>query len=687
MKTLIAVFAVMMAACVAGAEQYERADLLRMMRSADGKERALARQLLPRDSVEWVDEIIAALTDPNEPMWRTASNILCDIANEVSVPGREADRKYVADALLARLAAKPRANEVARILNIVHLVLPEGADVRPIAVYLHDPVLRMNARDALQLAATTEARAALRAELAGAEGTFALALIDSLGLLRDPKAGALLAARTDDKDASVRAALARSQAWTGDARLLWMYWKMLKSAPETVAEAGDAYLLFADAVLMKGGQFDFAMELYAWGAKELSTPHLRAAAIASMGRFGDERVVGVILEAAQREEKGVLDHASLEALAVLQGGAGSKAILDRHAQLLEAFGPSVYGVYGRRGDEVFQPLLLEAVKSSDDYTRRIAALALLDAKSAAGIEVVAKQGEVLEGEARDVLIDRLAMKAIECREKGNGPAAGAAYAGVYRLAITDSDKKFALIGMMRYPTEETFSLIKDMIGEDQLSALPVPFLAGIARALYAANRAEDAERIIDAMTPRIASAEDMQAFLSVVKGGGPELARKLGFVMNWHVIGPFPWSVGAGFSENHINAPAVDLSAAVIPENGDARKWTPQQAGGNGIVDLSGVFGMVTNSAAYAYAEIDVPVVTDAILRMGSDDGIKVWINDAVVHEHNVDRGLAPDQDQAAAKLAAGKNKILIEITQGGGGWNMCLRVVGKDGRPLAFTE
>ena len=461
MKTLIAVLAAMLASSVACAEHYERADLLRMMRSADGKERALARQLLPRESVERVSEIIAALADPSEPVWRTASNILSDIANEVSAPGREAERKYVADALLARLAAKPPADEAARILTIVHLVLPEGADLRPIAAYLDDPAMRMKARDALQLAATSEARTALLDALEKSDGMFTLALADSLGLLRDAQARPALEKRFRDRDPAVRAAAARALAWTGDPQLVRAYKEIVQiAAPETSVETGDAFLLLADAIFANGGHFDEAMNLYAWAARECRDLASRAAAIASMGRSGDDRVVPLILEAARREKKGTLDHAALEALAVVPGAAGSRAILEHHQDLLSAFGSSLYGVYGRRGDEMFLPLLLDALKSDDGYTRRIVTLALLDSNRAAGIEAAAKQGEGLEGEARDLLIDRLAMKAVECRERGDGAAAGAAYAGLYRLVADGTDRQFALAGIDRKSTRLNSSHIQ-----------------------------------------------------------------------------------------------------------------------------------------------------------------------------------------------------------------------------------
>lgn len=665
--------------------QITRPDLLRMMRSGDPKERALARQLLPREGVAVVEDVLAALTDPSEAVQRTAANILSDIGNEISTPGFDANRRRYSDLLLARLAAKPDAAEATRLLNIIPFALSEGADVSPVATYLADPALRGNARDALQLAGTTEAKGALRTALNGAEGTFALALIDALDKLRDAAAHDALVVRMRDPDPAIRAAAARALAWTGDTNLVWAYRDMISRAtPETQVEAGNAYLLLADAAVRNGGNYDFAMYQYYWAVKHLNDAQLKGAAIAGMGRFGDQAVVPWILSTVDKET----EHAALEAFAVIRGDEAARALLDNHAALLKQFGPSIYAAYGRRPEDIFLPLLLQAVDSSDAYTQHVATLALLDTDRPRALQAVAERGVALEGEARAVLIDLLELKAAMYRRANNAASAGAAYAGLYRLATSEEDRHFALDGMMQYPSEDAFALVKDLIGQDQLKDLSVPFLAGIARALYASSRPEDAGRILDTVVPRITTPADMQAFMGAVQGGGPELARRLGFVTHWHVIGPFPWAMADAFSANPIDAPGVDLAASIAGPKGEARMWKPYEAGGaNAIVDLSGLFGMVSNAAAYAYAEVTASEATDIVLRAGSDDGIKIWVNDAVVHEHNVDRGLAVDQDQAPAKLVAGKNRILVEITQGGGGWNMCLRLTQPDGRPLEFTQ
>jgi hypothetical protein len=63
---------------------------------------------------------------------------------------------------------------------------------------------------------------------------------------------------------------------------------------------------------------------------------------------------------------------------------------------------------------------------------------------------------------------------------------------------------------------------------------------------------------------------------------------------------------------------------------------------------------------------------------------VKAWLNGAVVHSNNIDRGMVIDQDMAPIKLKKGANQLMLKISQGGGGWSACARIVGSDGQPIA---
>ena len=100
-------------------------------------------------------------------------------------------------------------------------------------------------------------------------------------------------------------------------------------------------------------------------------------------------------------------------------------------------------------------------------------------------------------------------------------------------------------------------------------------------------------------------------------------------------------------------------------------------------VELSGLFPNKSSCVAYLKTQIIAPQDCDAQLLLGSDDGVKAWLNGAVVHSNNTDRFAVPDQDRAPIKLKKGPNLLLLKITQGGGGWLACARVVSRDGAPI----
>jgi hypothetical protein len=99
-------------------------------------------------------------------------------------------------------------------------------------------------------------------------------------------------------------------------------------------------------------------------------------------------------------------------------------------------------------------------------------------------------------------------------------------------------------------------------------------------------------------------------------------------------------------------------------------------------VDLEELIGG-DKRAAYLRATIDSPIEHEAVLELGSDDGIKVWLDGAEVHGNNVFRGHRPAQDTVPVTLRKGPNSLMLKIVEEGGGWAASARVIGPDGKPL----
>ncbi len=148
--------------------------------------------------------------------------------------------------------------------------------------------------------------------------------------------------------------------------------------------------------------------------------------------------------------------------------------------------------------------------------------------------------------------------------------------------------------------------------------------------------------------------------------------------------GPFirDWLVTAPYRQPGANGAMTVFNIEFPPEKpGEDVKWYVAPAGDS--IALAAFFPGQESCVAYLKAEITAPKATDAILLMGSDDGIKAWLNGQVVHSNNIDRGQVTDQDIAPVKLKQGANDLVLKITQGGGGWSACARLVGADGFPI----
>jgi len=104
--------------------------------------------------------------------------------------------------------------------------------------------------------------------------------------------------------------------------------------------------------------------------------------------------------------------------------------------------------------------------------------------------------------------------------------------------------------------------------------------------------------------------------------------------------------------------------------------------GTSGLIEIDKVLDG-QDRVAYLRTRIASAKAQDAVLLVGSDDGVKIWLNGRVVHANNAVRPCAPDQDKAPIQLKQGSNALLVKVTQGGGEWSVCVRLRSPDGNNL----
>ncbi|MGQ9730323.1 MAG: 3-keto-disaccharide hydrolase [Candidatus Zipacnadales bacterium] len=100
------------------------------------------------------------------------------------------------------------------------------------------------------------------------------------------------------------------------------------------------------------------------------------------------------------------------------------------------------------------------------------------------------------------------------------------------------------------------------------------------------------------------------------------------------------------------------------------------------VVDLAKLVGG-NNRAVYLRSRVTSPRAQRALLEVGSDDAIVVWVNGQRVHSNKVFRPVTPWEDQVEINLNAGENVLLLKVVQGSGGWGACARIRGLDGKDI----
>jgi hypothetical protein len=124
--------------------------------------------------------------------------------------------------------------------------------------------------------------------------------------------------------------------------------------------------------------------------------------------------------------------------------------------------------------------------------------------------------------------------------------------------------------------------------------------------------------------------------------------------------------------------PASVVPVAGMKQDVDGEKLTWKRFNTDqGLVDfLDGArTGSYDFCIGYAWTEVEVPEACDAWLGIGSDDGLKIWLNGELVNDKWTARTSRLDDDVVPLRLRAGKNHFLIKIQNVKGHWSFTARL------------
>ena len=148
-------------------------------------------------------------------------------------------------------------------------------------------------------------------------------------------------------------------------------------------------------------------------------------------------------------------------------------------------------------------------------------------------------------------------------------------------------------------------------------------------------------------------------------GRPPDIARHMGFVMGWKIVGPFDNTDDRGWEAVYPPETKVDLASEYDGQTGKIRWIDHATTDDYGLVDLTKALDKHKGAVAYAYTEFLADRGQPCDLRLCCINANKVWLNgELLTANHVYHANDVIDQYVGRGTLKPGKNSILIKVCQ-----------------------
>lgn len=160
------------------------------------------------------------------------------------------------------------------------------------------------------------------------------------------------------------------------------------------------------------------------------------------------------------------------------------------------------------------------------------------------------------------------------------------------------------------------------------------------------------------------------------------------YLKEWLLCGPIPALTGAESNIDAIRFPGMYTDflqssggeANISPAAGQAVSfpggsctWV-RHVSPDAAIDLDAAVGKADRVVAYAFCQVDSAKQQACVLALGSNDGVRAWLNGEAVLDRPGPRGLQMDQNLVPVALRPGRNSLLLKIEERGNRWQFACR-------------
>ena len=141
----------------------------------------------------------------------------------------------------------------------------------------------------------------------------------------------------------------------------------------------------------------------------------------------------------------------------------------------------------------------------------------------------------------------------------------------------------------------------------------------------------------------------------------------------WWVIHPFDNTDEKGYDTVYPPEVEINLKKEYVGKEGRRIKWYKTNTRGENVFSSVPEDDVTGYALTYLQSERDQKY----ILSLGSDDTIKIWVNDKLIFSKYVHRPLNRGDDVIELPVTKGRNKILVKVTNGYGPWGFFADIGG----------
>jgi len=413
-----------------------------------------------------------------------------------------------------------------------------------------------------------------------------------------------------------------------------------------------------------------------WPFVEDGNEEVRIAAAQAIGALADEsaarRLIGRLSRSDVQRERYTLERALGDVCARAATSPARTAEISAYLDQVELRDRCVLlRVLGRLGGTEALDTLRAALRDEQVEVREAAVRGLADWPDCTAAELALESAQSASDLKLHVLALRAYVRMLLLEPRQPIDQIVAAFAAGMGAAERVEEKRLILAGVAALTDPRALDYLAPYLRDGELRDEAASAMLNVANALLPGGWAPARSAVV-AVIDSVQNEE--------LLARADELLSQIGqyedYLTAWQVAGPFN---AAGRSGREL------LDVPFPPEEPDASAYSwkaqPMADGGDDfwLVNLNRSAAS-DNAAAYLRTFVWSRQVQPIRVELGSDDGLKVWLNGEVIHSNNALRGCVPKQDLVAATLKSGWNCLLLKVTNVGGGFAAVARLRAPDG-------